>query len=152
VPDDPRPEHWLEDLAPGMRFATGEMEVTEAAIAAFAGEWDPQPFHTDPAGGGGSVFGGMVASGWHTAAITMRLVVRVGLRMGGGLVGLGVEDLRWGPVRPGDRLRVEGEVVEVRTSRSRPDRGIARVRLVTLNQRGEEAQHLVCAILVPRRP
>jgi acyl dehydratase len=112
---------------------------------------DPQPFHTDPAAGPGSVFGRHVGSGWHTAAITMRLWVDHGPMVEGGTVGLGVEDIRWGPLVPGDRLRVEGEILEVRPSRSGAPRGVVRLRLRTLNQRDEVVQHMVTAILVPAR-
>ena len=141
----------LEDFHPGDRFTTPEREVTEAEIVAFARDWDPQPFHTDPAAAPGSVFGRHVGSGWHTAAITMRLWVDHGPMVEGGTVGLGVEDLRWGPLVPGDRLRVEGEILEVRPSRSGAPRGVVRLRLRTLNQRDQEVQHMVTAILVPAR-
>jgi acyl dehydratase len=141
----------LEDFHPGDRFTTPEREVPEAEIVAFARDWDPQPFHTDPAAGPGSVFGRHVGSGWHTAAITMRLWVDHGPAVDGGLVGLGVEELRWGPLVPGDRLRLEGEVLEVRPSRSGAPRGVVRIRVRTLNQRDEEVQHMVTAILVPAR-
>ena len=141
----------LEDFRPGDRFTTPEREVTEAEIVAFARDWDPQPFHTDPAAGPGSVFGRHVGSGWHTAAITMRLWVDHGPMVTGGTVGLGVDEMRWGPLVPGDRLRVEGEVLEVRPSRSGAPRGVVRLRIRTLNQRDEEVQHMVTAILVPAR-
>jgi acyl dehydratase len=141
----------LEDFHPGDRFTTPEREITEAEIVAFARDWDPQPFHTDPAAGPGSVFGRHVGSGWHTAAITMRLWVDHGPMVTGGTVGLGVDEMRWGPLVPGDRLRVEGEVLEVRPSRSGAPRGVVRLRIRTLNQRDEEVQHMVTAILVPAR-
>ena len=141
----------LEDFRPGDRFTTPEREISEAEIVAFARDWDPQPFHTDPAAGPRSVFGRHVGSGWHTAAITMRLLVDHGPAVDGGLVGLGVEELRWGQLVPGDRLRLEGEVLEVRPSRSGAPRGVVRIRVRTLNQRDEEVQHMVTAILVPAR-
>jgi len=141
----------LEDFRPGDRFTTPEREVTEAEIVAFARDWDPQPFHTDPAAGPGSVFGRHVGSGWHTAAITMRLWVDHGPTVTGGTVGLGVDEMRWGQLVPGDRLRLEGEVLEVRPSRSGASRGVVRLRIRTVNQRDEEVQHMVTAILVPAR-
>ena len=141
----------LEDFHPGDRFTTPEREVTEAEIVAFAREFDPQPFHTDPAAGAGSVFGRHVGSGWHTAALTMRMWVDHGPRVAGGMIGLGVEDLRWGPLVPGDRIRLEAEVLEVRPSRSGAPRGVVRIRLLTLNQRDEEVQHMIPTILVPAR-
>lgn len=142
---------FLEDFHPGDRFTTPEREISEAEIIAFAREWDPQPFHTDPAAGPGSVFGRHVGSGWHTAAITMRLWVDHGPVVDGGLVGLGAEEMRWGPLVPGDRLRLECEVLEVRPSRSGAPRGVVRMRVRTLNQRDEEVQHMVTAVLVPAR-
>jgi acyl dehydratase len=142
---------FLEDFHPGDRFTTPEREISEAEIIAFAREWGPQPFHTDPAAGPGSVFGRHVGSGWHTAAITMRLWVDHGPVVDGGLVGLGAEEMRWGPLVPGDRLRLECEVLEVRPSRSGAPRGVVRMRVRTLNQRDEEVQHMVTAVLVPAR-
>ena len=141
----------LEDLHPGDRFVTPEREVTEAEIVTFAREYDPQPFHTDPGAAAGSVFGRLVASGWHTTALTMRLWVDHGPRIAGGMVGLGVEELRWRPLLPGDRIRLEGEILEVRPSRSGAPRGVARMRIRTLNHRDEEVQHMVSTILVPAR-
>jgi acyl dehydratase len=141
----------LEDFRPGDRFTTPEREVTEAEIVAFAREWDPQPFHTDPQAAARSVFGRHIGSGWHTAAITMRLWVEHGPMVTGGTVGLGVEEMRWGPLVPGDRLRLEGEVLEVRPSRSGAPRGVVRLRIRTLNQDDAEVQHMVTAILVPAR-
>jgi acyl dehydratase len=141
----------LEDFHPGDRFTTPERGVDEAEIVAFARGWDPQPFHTDPAAAAASVFGRHIGSGWHTAAITMRLWVDHGPMVTGGIVGLGVDELRWGPLLPGDRLRLEVEVLEVRPSRSGAPRGVVRLRIRTLNQRDEEAQTMVTSILVPSR-
>jgi acyl dehydratase len=142
---------YLEDLQPGFRFVTPEREVTEAEIVAFAREFDPQPFHTDPEAAARSVFGRHVGSGWHTAALTIRLWVDHGPPIAGGTVGLGVEEMRWGPLLPGDRIRVEGEILEVRPSRSGRPHGVVRLRVRTLNQRDEEVQHMVPSILVPSR-
>jgi len=145
-------EHHLEDIHVGDRFRSADYVVTESEIIEYATRYDPQPFHTDPAAAPKSIFGGLVASGWLTASITMRLLAQSEIHIAGGLIGLGVEDLRWPkPVRPGDTLHVEVEVLEVRPSRSRPDRGIVRVRNTTLNQRQEVVQTLVTALFVPRR-
>ena len=143
--------HHLEDFHPGDRFVSPEREVAEAEIVAFAREYDPQHFHTDPASAAQSVFGRHVASGWHTAALTMRLWLEHGPKVAGGTIGLGVEELRWGPLVPGDRIRVEGEILEVRPSSSGAPRGVVRVRLRTLTHRDEEVQHMITAILVPTR-
>jgi len=144
---------YLEDLAVGERYAGGTATVDLAAIKAFAGAFDPQPFHLDEAAAAASIFGRLVASGWHTMALTMRLLVEGELRSLWGLVGLGADELRWPrPVVPGDVLSVEWEVVEVRPSTSKPDRGTARLRVTTRNQRGETVLTLVTTILLPRRP
>ncbi|MGH9417301.1 MAG: MaoC family dehydratase [Terriglobales bacterium] len=142
---------YLEDLRLGQRHSTGEAEVTAAAIKAFAASFDPQAFHLDEAAAAASIFHGLVASGWHTAAISMRLLVEGGLPFAGGSVGLGGE-LEWPrPTRAGDRLRVESEIVEIIPSRSKPGQGIVRVRNVTLNQRNEPVQIFTAKILVFRR-
>jgi acyl dehydratase len=126
------------------------MQVDE--IKAFARQFDPQPFHLDEEAAKRSVFGGLVASGWHTAAISMRLQVESGLPIAGGMIGLGGE-LTWPrPTYPGDVLVVVSEVEEVTPSRSRPDRGTVKVRSETRNQREEVVQILTARMLVPRRP
>ena len=118
----------------------------------FAREFDPQPFHLDRAAAKKSVFGGLVASGWHTAAITMRLLVTSDLNLAGGAIGLGVDELRFPrPVRPGDILRLELEIVDVRESQSKPDRGTARIRYATRNQKNEIVFTQTATVLVPRR-
>jgi acyl dehydratase len=145
-------ERYLEDLHVGDHFNSGPYEVTEAGIINFAREFDPQPFHLDPERAQQTIFGGLVASGWHTAAITMRLLVTCGLNLAGGAVGLGADELRWPrPVRPGDVLRVELEILEVQPSRSKPDRGTVRLRYVTRNQKNEAVMTLVATALVPKR-
>ena len=144
-------EMWLDDFAPGQVFESPAIDVRQDDIVAFARRYDPQPFHLDPAAAAESVFGGLVASGWHTAAMTMRLFVDHGPRPRGGLVGLGVEELRWQALRPGARIRMRAEVLEVRRSRSRPDRGTVRIRLLTLDEGGREVQHAIPTILVPAR-
>jgi acyl dehydratase len=127
-------EKYLEDLHVGDRFESDTLEVTEENIIEFARAFDPQPFHLDPKAAEQSIFKGLSASGWHTAAMTMKLFVTGGLRLAGGSVGMGVDELRWPrPVRPGDTLRLETEIVNVRASRSKPDRGIIRIRNVTTN-------------------
>ena len=144
---------YFEDLAVGQSFGSGTVTVGPEEIRAFAAEFDPQPFHLDEDAARGSLFGGLVASGWHTAALSMRLLVAGELRLVGGLIGLGVEDLRWPrPVHPGDALRVESEVLGLRPSGSRPDRGIVRVRNTTLNQDGQPVMVAVVNMIVPRRP
>ena len=145
---------YLEDLAVGQTYrSSGEpLLVTVEAIKAFAGEFDPQPFHLDEAAAAKTMFGGLAASGWHTTALTMRLQVRNGLPLAGGIIGAGLDELRWPrPVRPGDRLRVENEVLEVRPSRSRPDQGMVKVRTTTFNQNDEPVQIFVGNLVVPRR-
>jgi acyl dehydratase len=145
-------ELYLDDLRVGQRFISGTYALDEGQVIAFASEFDPQPFHLDAAAAGGMFFGGLVASGWHTAAITMRLLVQGGVPIARGLIGLGAE-LSWPrPTRPGDVLRVESEVVEVSPSRSRPDRGMIKVRSETRNQRDEVVQVLEARMMVPRRP
>ena len=141
---------YLDDLHVGQRFTTGTHRIDEEQIKAFATQFDPQPFHLDAEAARGAVFGGLVASGWHTAAITMRLLVEGGLPVAGGIVGGGGEITWPNPTRPGDVLQVESEVLELRPSRSRPDRGVATVRSETRNQRGEVVQVLVARLIVPR--
>src|SRR3954452_15454447 len=144
---------YLEDLAVGQTFRSGTVRVDPDRLKSFAAEFDPQPFHLDEQAAAASPFGGLVASGWHTAALTMRLLVEGDLKVAGGLVGAGVEEIRWPrPVRPGDTLRVESEVLEVRPSGSRPDRGIVRVRSTTRNQDGQTVMTQVASMVVPRRP
>ncbi|UHC15939.1 MaoC family dehydratase [Methylobacterium currus] len=144
---------YLEDLAPGQVYGSGEITVTEADIVRFATHFDPQPFHLDANKATTTFFGGLAASGWHTAALTMRLLVDSDLRLAGGIIGAGMDELRWPkPLRPGDRIRLESEVIEVRPSRSRPSQGLAKVRTTTLDQHGEAVQVLVANLLVVRRP
>ena len=145
-------ELYLEDLHVGQRFSSGTHALDEDQVIAFASQFDPQPFHLDAAAAGAMFFGGLVASGWHTAAITMRLLVLGGVPIARGLIGVGAE-LSWPrPTRPGDVLRVESEVVEISPSRSRPDRGMVKVRSETRNQRDEVVQVLEARMMVPRRP
>jgi acyl dehydratase len=145
-------ELYLEDLRVGDRFGSDTIEVTEENIIAFAREFDPQPFHLEHEAAEQSIFKGLSASGWHTGAMSMKLFVTGGLRLAGGSVGLGVDELRWPqPVRPGDVLRVETEILHVRSSKSKPDRGIIRIRNVTTNQRDEVVQTFMAFVMVRRR-
>ena len=144
---------YLEDLSVGQTFRTGSVTVEVGPLKAFAAEFDPQPFHLDEAAAEGSLFGRLVASGWQTAALSMGLLVRGDLRIAGGLIGLGVETIRWPrPVYPGDVLRVESEILEVRASQSNPERGVVRVRSTTLNQDGQAVMIQTASLVVPRRP
>jgi len=146
--------HYLEDLAPGQRYAgPARLRVEVDRVKSFAAEFDPQPFHLDEAAATRSIFGGLAASGWHTAAMTMRLLVQGELQPAGGIVGAGFDELQWPrPVRPGDELRVEVEVLEVRPSKSRPQQGMVKMRTTTLNQRDEPVQVSVGNLVVLRRP
>jgi acyl dehydratase len=142
---------YLDDLKLGQRFSSGIYRVDEGRMKAFAQEFDPQPFHLDEAPAGRSVFHGLAASGWFTAAATMRLLVTSGLPLAGGLIGLGGE-MTWSrPTRPGDELSVESEIVEIVPSRSKPNQGVVKVRSVTKNQNGEEVQVMTAKLLVFKR-
>src|SRR2546421_1291801 len=146
-------ERYLEDYAVGQTFGSSTpLRMDAERIKAFAAEFDPQPFHLDEEAARGSIFQGLAASGWHTASVTMRLMVESDLKPAGGILGLGFEEFRWPrPVRPGDELRIESEVLEVRPSKSRSDQGLIKVRTTTLNQDGEAVQILVGNLLVRRR-
>jgi acyl dehydratase len=142
----------LEDFAVGQVFRSASLRISETDIKAFAQQFDPQPFHLDDAAAKATLFGGLAASGWHTAALTMRLLVDGGAPIAGGIIGAGTDELRWPrPVRPGDELHVESEVLEIRPSRSRPMQGLVKMRTTTRNQNGEPVQVLVANLLVPRR-
>jgi len=150
---EPPTKLYLEDFSVGQVFRSGSRRITEAEIKAFAQQFDPQPFHLDSEAAKASMFGGIAASGWHTMALTMRLLVDGGAPIAGGIIGAGAEELRWPrPVRPGDELTVESEVLEIRPSRSRPTQGLMKMRSTTLNQNGEPVQIFVANLLVPRRP
>src|SRR5207253_10517935 len=142
---------YFDDLTRGGRFKSATYEVTEEQIISFAREFDPQPFHLDAAVADQTMFKGLIASGWHTAAITMRLFVQT-LNFAEGAIGLGVDELRWpNAVRPGDRLQVETEIIDLRVSRSKPSHGVVCLRNVTVNQRGEIVQTMSASALVLRR-
>jgi acyl dehydratase len=142
---------YYDDLKVGMRFVSRELAVTPEDVADFAGKYDPQPFHLDPVAAEKTFFRGLVASGWHTSALTMRLVIE-SLPMAGGVVGGGVDELRWpNALRPGDVVHLESEVIEMRTLKSRADVGLVKFRVVTLNQRGEAVQSMVPNLFAPTR-
>ena len=141
----------FEDFPIGTRLVSSNYLITAAAIMNFAREFDPQLFHLDLKAAGKSLFGGLAASGWHTAAITMRLLVETGLPLAGGIIGAGGEVSWPKPTRPGDTLTVTSEIEEIMPSRSRRDRGTLRVRSETRNQRDEIVQVLLAKLIVPRR-
>lgn len=145
------PPFYLDDLHLGQRFTSVSHVITEAEIKQFAGQFDPQPFHLDDEAAKATLFGGLAASGWHTAAISMRLLVKSGLPLAGGIIGSGGE-LNWlKPVRPGDTLTVVSEILEITPSQSRPDRGSIRVRIETRNQHGDIVQTFSPRLVMPRR-
>src|SRR5262245_29598655 len=144
---------YLEDLAVGQTYRSGRLRVDEAQMKAFAADYDPRPVDIDHKAAKGTVLGGLAASGWHTAAMTIRLLTGGDLNLAGGIIGLGFDEFRWPkPVRAGDELRVESEILEVRPSKSRPDQGLVKVRTTTFNQNNEPVQVTVGNLLVPRKP
>jgi acyl dehydratase len=144
-------ELYFDDLKTGDKFQSETFAVPAKEIIEFAEKFDPQKFHLNAKSAERSIFRGLVASGWHTAAITMRLFVKT-LNLAEGAIGLGVDELRWpNAVRPGDVLHVETEILETRLSRSRPSVGVIRLRNLTLNQKNEAVQTMTASALVPRR-
>jgi len=145
-------KYFFEDFVVGQIFATGKFLVDTDQIKSFAKQFDPQPYHLDEEAAQKSPFRGLAASGWHTAALTMRLMVDGDFKPAGGILGVGFDALSWPkPVRPGDELHAKSEVLEVRPSKSRPDRGTIRVRTTTYNQNDETVQQFTGNLLVPRR-
>ena len=145
-------ELYLEDFRVGQRFVSATHRIDADQIKAFASRFDPQPFHTDDIAAQTSFFKGLAASGWHTAAITMSLLVKSDMPIAGGLIGAGGE-INWPrPTRPGDVLQVESEILAVTPSRSRPERGTITVKSETRNQNGEVLQVLTSKMLVWRKP
>ncbi|MBL8851812.1 MAG: MaoC family dehydratase [Planctomycetaceae bacterium] len=149
--DHARQPLYFEDLHVGLRYVTGSRRIDEAEMVSFASEFDPQSFHTDGEAAKGSFFQGLVASGWHTAGVTMRLMVESGLPIAGGLIGAGAEIAWPRPTRPGTTVHVESEIIELRPLRSRPDRGIAVVRNETRDENGDVVQVMTAKMLIPRR-
>ena len=148
-----RQVYYLDDFAVGQVFATGRLKIDADQIKAFARQFDPQPFHLDEEAAKNSVFRGLAASGWHTAALTMRLMAEGEFKPAGGIIGVGFDELSWSrPVRPGDELYAKSEILEVRPSKSRSDRGLIRVRTTTYNQNDEAVQSFVGNLIVPRHP
>ena len=144
-------KRYLEDFAVGQVFKSGRKRVGKDEIFAFAREYDPQPYHLDEEAARKSPFAGLAASGWHTAAVSMRLFVET-MDVAGEIIGMGVDELKWpNAVRPGDDLRLEIEILEARRSKSRPGYGIIRVRNVTRNQRDEVVQSFMASALLPMR-
>ena len=142
---------YLEDFMVGQTFGSGRLRVDKEQIKAFAAEFDPQPFHLDEDAVLDTIFGGLAASGWHTAALTMRLLVESEIAPAGGVVGAGFDEFRWPrPVRPGDEeLHIESEVLDVRPSRSRSNQGLIKVGTTTLNQNDESVQVQIANLIVP---
>lgn len=143
---------FLEDLHVGQRYTTGSYTIDEGSIKQFAAAFDPQPFHLDEHAAEASIFRGLAASGWHTAAIAMRLLVTGGLPFANGIIGLGGEIAWPRPTRPGDTLHVESEILEIKPSTSKPHQGVVTVRNTMLNQKGEPVYVFTAKTLVYRRP
>lgn len=151
MPEADLPPLYLEDFAIGRVYTAGPVPISADDIKAYARQFDPQPFHTDEELARSTFFQGLAASGWHTASLTMRLVVQA-LPIAGGVIGGGVDELRWPkPLRPGDQLRLEAEIVEVRLLQSKPGQGLVRVQTTTFNREGEAVQIMVANLIVPRR-
>jgi acyl dehydratase len=151
MPENPVPPYYLDDLKPGDRFVTGAEAITADDIKAFAEKFDPQPFHTDEEAAISTFFGGLAASGWHTAALSMRLLVTSGMPLAQGIIGGGGEITWPRPTRPGDVLHVETTVIDVTPSRSRPDRGMVTAENLTKTADGDIVQRFVVKLVVPRR-
>lgn len=144
---------YFEDLAVGQRLESSWVEMTEESLIRFSRENDPQFFHVDPEAAKESMFGGIIGSGWQTSALTLRLLLeRCGLSFVGGVVGLDAQISWKRPVRPGDRLHIEGEITKLRTSRSHPDRGFVTFRAATLNGDGDTVQMIEATMLAFRDP
>jgi len=143
---------YLDDLHVGQRFAAGPVSVTAPEIVRFAQEFDPQPFHLDDETAKATLFEGLAASGWHTASLTMRMLTNGGIPIATGVIGIGGEIAWPKPVRPGDTLRVESEVLAIAPSRSKPNQAIVTIRSTTANQHGETVQVLTAKLIVFARP
>ena len=144
---------YLEDLKPGQAFESRRHAITQDEIVAFAREYDPQPFHVDPAAAKSSFFGRLIASGWHTAALTMKMLTEAEMDLAGGIIGAGMEELKWPtPLVPGDVIHVRVEILESRASKSRPQIGIVRARVRALREDGTAVQEMIANLIVPTRP
>lgn len=149
---NPSSSLYFEDLTIGRIFHSGSMEVTAETIKSFAKSFDPQPFHLDEAAAAETLFEGLVASGWHTTAMSMRLLVDGEMRISGGIVGASMDELRWPrPTKPGDQLNLKSEVIETRLLKSRPSQGLVRVRMMMTNQKQETVLTYIANLIVPRR-
>jgi acyl dehydratase len=149
----PQPKRFLEDFHVGETFESASLRIGAEEIVAFGQSFDPQVFHTDERAARDGFFGELVASGWHTGAIVMRLFVDSGVMREIGVIGLGVDDLRWlAPVRPGDELHLRCEVIEVRPRPHKPERSIVRIRIETVNQHGLTVMTLIPNLVVPAKP
>ncbi|HEY5349082.1 MAG TPA: MaoC family dehydratase [Candidatus Lustribacter sp.] len=144
---------YLEDLKPGQAFESRRHAITQDEIVAFAREYDPQPFHVDPSAASSSFFGKLIASGWHTAALTMKMLTEAEMDLAGGIIGAGMEELKWPtPLVPGDVIHVRVEILESRASKSRPQIGIVRARVRALREDGTAVQEMIANLIVPSRP
>jgi acyl dehydratase len=144
---------FLEDLTPGGVFESRPRTVSEEAIIAFAREYDPQPFHTDPVAAKSSFFGTLIASGWHTAALTMKMLTETDLDLADGIIGAGMEELKWPTALvPGDTIHVRVEILDSRVSASRPQIGIVRARVRTLRDDGSAVLEMISNLIVPTKP
>jgi acyl dehydratase len=144
--------HFFEDFAVGQTFGSGHISVSEQEIKEFAARYDPQPFHLSDEAARKTILGGLAASGWHTAAMTMRLLVDGEMKPAGGIIGGGGEEILWKqPVRPGDELHLQSEILAVRLSKSRPGFGIVKVRTTTYNQANQPVQIFTANLMVPAR-
>jgi acyl dehydratase len=147
----PRMDYYFDELTLGQRFESAGYRFTEAAIVDFAFQFDPQPFHIDVDAAKESHFGGLIASGFHTLNIAFRMLYQTGFMRGASLGGPGMDELRWlKPVRPGDTIRAAAEVIELRPSKSKPDRGVAKFRLAALNQANEEVMTAIMMVIMKR--
>jgi len=144
---------YLEDLQVGETWTSESVTIDAADVIEFGRKFDPQPFHTDPDAARAGPFGGLIASGWHLASLSMQLCVKARLFGETPIVGVGADELRWlQPVRPGDMLHVQRELVEIQTIPDRPKRGVAKARIDLINQRGETVMRMYGLTSIPRRP
>jgi len=150
--DSTSPPLYFEDLIIGRIFRSGQLQVTSDAIKDFAKSFDPQKFHLSEVEAVDTIFGELVASGWHTTAMSMRLLVDSEMRLAGGIVGASMDELRWPrPTRPGDRLSLESQIIETRVLKSRPTHGLARVKMTATNQEHAPVLTYIASLIVPRR-